>query len=131
MGSFDHLRTQRTVALTTFRKDGTGVSTPVSVVVAGEHAYVRTWSTAGKAKRLRRDPHVLIAPSTVRGTPTGPAIEATARLLDADGSAIARKLLSEKHPLLHGVLVPWIHRLRGNTTIHYELSAAEPTSPNA
>ena len=49
--------------LTTYKRDGTAVSTPVSVVVDrdGDVAYIRTYSHTGKAKRLRRNPAVLAA----------------------------------------------------------------------
>jgi hypothetical protein len=51
------------IQLTTFRRDGTAVSTPVHIV-AGDTAFFRTWNVAGKAKRLRHAPAVQIAPST-------------------------------------------------------------------
>jgi PPOX class probable F420-dependent enzyme len=114
---------QRTALLTTYRRDGTPVGTPVSIAVEGERAFFRTYDKAGKAKRLRRNPDVTIAPSTVRGTPTGPAIHARARLLGGDEAQHAAQALARKHPLLHGLLVPWFHRLRGYTTLHYELTA--------
>jgi hypothetical protein len=47
--------------------------------VLSGHAYFRTWSTSGKAKRLRRDAHLTVAPSTMRGRLTGPGFDATAR----------------------------------------------------
>lgn len=39
--------------------DGSAVPTAVNVVVSGIQASFRTWSTSGKAKRLRRDMRVL------------------------------------------------------------------------
>lgn len=113
---------QYTVLLTTYRRDGTPVGTPVNIAVDGDRAFVRTWDTAGKFKRIRNKPVVEIAPSTFRGTPTGPAIHARARVLSGDESAYAGQLLARKHPILQGLLVPLIHRLRGNTTIHFELT---------
>ena len=74
---------QKTALLTTFRRDGTPVPTPLSVAVDGDHAYVRTYEKAGKNKRLRNNRHVELAPSTTRGNPTGtpvPAAVAPARL---------------------------------------------------
>ncbi len=113
---------QQTVLLTTFRRDGTPVGTPVSIAVDGDRAYFRTWDTAGKLRRIRHTPEVMIAPSTVRGLPTGPALRARVRLLtDADADR-ARRLLSRKHPLLHGIVVPLAHRLLGNNTVHLELT---------
>ncbi|GAA5110348.1 PPOX class F420-dependent oxidoreductase [Pseudonocardia adelaidensis] len=116
--------TQRTVALTTFRRDGTPVSTPVSIAVDGDRAVFRSFAEAGKTRRLRRDPTVEVAPSTFRGRPTGPAIRATARLLDGDEADDAARLLRRKHPFLHGILVPLAHRVgrrRTGRTVHFEL----------
>jgi PPOX class probable F420-dependent enzyme len=117
---------QGTVLLTTFRRDGTPVGTPVNIAVEGEHAYIRTWDTAWKLKRLRNNPIVEVAPSTLTGKPTGPAIRARSRVLDGEAAAHAGRLLARKHPLLHGILVPLIHRLRGNRTVHVELTPIEP-----
>jgi uncharacterized protein len=123
MGAFDDLADQRNVVVTTYKRDGTGVATAVNVVVMGDHAYFRTWSTAGKAKRLRHNAQLLIAPSTARGKPTGPPIRATARLLGPDEEKPVRQALAQKYRLLQGRLVPWAHRLRHYRTVHYELTA--------
>jgi hypothetical protein len=124
VGAFDELVTQRTVVVTTYKRDGSAVPTPVNVVVSGDRAYFRTWSTSGKAKRLRRGTRVLIGPSTIRGTPTGPSIAAVARLLAPDEEGRIREALARKYPLLHGRIVPLIHRLRHYSTVHYELTAS-------
>ena len=124
---------QRTILLTTYRRDGTPVGlpvgspvgTPVHVAVEGGRAFVRTWDTTGKLKRIRNDPSVEICPSTVGGRPTGPGIRARARVLEGEESARAGRMLARKYPVLHGLLIPLVHRLRGNETIHIELSPAE------
>ena len=116
---------QKTALLTTFRRDGTPVPTPLSVAVDGDHAYVRTYEKAGKSKRLRNNRHVELAPSTTRGTPTGAPVPAEARRLDAAEDRHAARLLRRKHPLLHGILVPLLHRVgRAKTghTVHFELT---------
>jgi PPOX class probable F420-dependent enzyme len=120
--SLDRFRQQRTVLLTTFKRDGTGVDTPVSIAVDGERAFIRSWSTAGKAKRLRRDSHARIAPSTARGKPTGSPVDVELHLVKAEDAGTARKLLRRKHPILHGVLVPVMHRLARYSTVHYEVT---------
>jgi uncharacterized protein len=115
--------------LTTFRRDGTPVATPVHVVTEtgdGDVAYFRTWNTTGKAKRLRHTPAVLVAPSTFRGRPRGPAMRAEARLLDGEASQHAARLLAAKHPILHGRLIPWYHRRRGWVTQQYRLLPPPP-----
>ena len=73
---------QRTIALTSYRRDGTPVSTPVSIVVDGARAFIRTWDTTGKMKRIRNNPVVTIAPATFGGRATGPAVRMHARVLD-------------------------------------------------
>ncbi|MEV0092458.1 PPOX class F420-dependent oxidoreductase [Streptomyces sp. NPDC050738] len=116
---------QYAVLLTTHKRDGTSVGTPVSIAVDGDHAYIRTYASAGKAKRMRNFPEVEIAPSTLRGTPTGPAFKARTRLLEegTDECRRAARLLRRKHPVMHGVGVPVVHRLMRDKTLHYEVRA--------
>jgi uncharacterized protein len=113
---------QWAVLLTTYRRDGRPVGTPVSIAVDEDRAFVRTWDTSGKFKRIRNNPEVEVAPYTVLGRATGPAIHTRARVLEGDESARAARLLARKHPILHGLLVPAVHRLRGNETVHLELT---------
>lgn len=120
--TLESLARERTVLLTTYRKDGTPVATPVNVVVRGDHAYFRTYDQAFKAKRLARDPEVEIAPSTYRGTATGAAAHARTRLLTDEEAKPIRRLLARKHPFLQGFAVPVFHRLKGYRTLHYELT---------
>ena len=121
MSALDTLGRQRTVLLETRKRDGTWVGTPVNLVVDAGRAYFRSYNASGKAKRLRNFPQVRVAPSTFRGKPTGPSVPGTARLLNDEESVRARELLAAKHPLLQGRLVPAAHRLKGWTTLHYEL----------
>jgi PPOX class probable F420-dependent enzyme len=116
---------QKTVLSTTYRQDGRPVGTPVSLAVDGDHAYLRSFEQAGKTRRIRHNPTVDIAPSTARGRPTGPAVQATARRLEGAEARRAARLLAAKHPWLHGVLVPLTHRLgRAKTgkTVHFQLT---------
>jgi PPOX class probable F420-dependent enzyme len=121
---------QWAVLLTTYKRDGTPVGTAVNTAVEGDRAYFRTWDTAWKLRHIRNNPEVQFAPSTARGKPTAPAIEARARVLEGEGSARAGKLLASKYPALHGLLVPLVHRLRGNKTMHVELSPEKAPSQN-
>ena len=113
---------QHTVLLTTFRRNGTPVGTPVHIAVDGNRAVFRTWDATWKLKRIRNTPEVEVAPATTRGVTTGPAIRARARILDGNEAVAAGQALARKYPVMHGVLVPLIHRLRGNTTMHVELT---------
>jgi PPOX class probable F420-dependent enzyme len=116
---------QKYVRLTSYRKSGTAVSTPVHIAVESGHAFVRTWSTSGKYKRLVRNPAVELAPSTWRGRPTGPAIRARACVLGGAEAVHAAQALAQKYPLLQGILVPLYHRLRGYRTVHVELTPVD------
>jgi hypothetical protein len=77
----DLLGAAKYVLLTTFRKDGRAVPTPVWVARDGDELFVYSAPDAGKIKRIRRDGAVTIAPCTVRGTPTGDEAPGRARLL--------------------------------------------------
>ncbi len=116
---------QKTVLLTSYRRDGRPVGTPVSIAVDGDRAVFRSFEKAWKTRRIRANPRVELAPSTARGTPTGLAVQATARRLEGAESWDAARLLARKQPLLQGLLVPLAHRLgRAKTgrTVHFELT---------
>lgn len=68
---FAVLAASRYVSLTTFRKDGTPVATPVWVVALEGELWVWTNPGAGKVKRLRRSARAAIAPCRMRGEPLG------------------------------------------------------------
>jgi uncharacterized protein len=113
----------RQILLTTYRRDGTPVGTPVHVVVDGDVAYVRTFDPSGKLTRIRNHAEVEVAPSTVRGRPTGPASSATARVLSGAEAEHAAQLLAAKYPFLHGRLIPWYHRRKHLITTEIALTA--------
>ncbi|WP_256104815.1 PPOX class F420-dependent oxidoreductase [Streptomyces sp. ODS05-4] len=127
------LRRGRYLSLTTFRKDGTGVATPVWYAIDGGELVVWTRSDAWKVKRLRRDQRVLVAPCDVRGNvPEGaPRAEGTARLLqDAAELKRVRGLLSRKYTWQFWLVdVPATVFRRGkrpHTGIAVRLTAEEP-----
>jgi PPOX class probable F420-dependent enzyme len=119
---------QKTVVLTTYRRDGTPVNTPINIAVDGGHAYIRSFEKAWKVRRMRNNPLVAIAPSTTLGTATGPAILARARRLDERESKLAAWALARKHSLLQGILVPLTHRLfrfKTGRTVHFEVTPVQ------
>ncbi|MEO6500318.1 MAG: PPOX class F420-dependent oxidoreductase [Jatrophihabitantaceae bacterium] len=129
METFEHLRRADTVLLTTRRRDGSTVDTPVNLVVDDDGVgYVRTWSTSGKARRMRNFPGVRVAPCSVTGRPQGSDQPAIASLLSGPDVELARRLLACRFPVIHGRLVPLAHRLMRHDTVYYRLRpAAEPT----
>lgn len=73
----------RYVSLTTFRRDGTPVATPVWFAPLGDgRLAIVTDAEAGKRKRLRNDPRCTVAACDVRGNVHGPAIAARAEVVD-------------------------------------------------
>lgn len=81
--ALDLLGRARTVLLTSFRRDGTPVPTPVWVVRRGGELLIWTNPASGKIKRIRRNPAVTLAPSSFGGEPHGAAVPGIARLLGA------------------------------------------------
>jgi len=88
------------VLLTTFRKDGTPVGTPVWAVERDEKLYVWTESDSWKVKRIRRNPAVTVQPCGVRGAPRGGVREGTAQLLDIAETNRVRGMILRKYWLL-------------------------------
>lgn len=77
----DILKGHNFISLTTFRKSGVAVSTPVWFTVIGEKFYVFTDPTSGKVKRIRNNNQVKVAPSDAKGKVLGESFDAQARLL--------------------------------------------------
>ena len=88
---------QKYISLTTFRKTGVGVPTPVWFAEDDGKLYVMTRSTMGKAKRIRNNPQVKVAPCTIRGKVTGPEFTAKARFLPPEEHKHAREALNRKY----------------------------------
>jgi hypothetical protein len=115
------LKDSKTVLLTTYKRDGTAVGTPVSIAFDGDRAFFRSYDKAWKTRRLRHDPRARVAPCTLRGRPTGPAIQARATLLQGEQARSAARALARRHRVLQAILVPTAHRLMRYRTMHYEL----------
>jgi uncharacterized protein len=91
------IQAQKYISLTTFRKTGAGVPTPVWFGEEDGKLYVMTRSDMGKTKRIRNNPQVKVAPSTIRGKVTGPEFSATARILPREDHQKARASINRKY----------------------------------
>ncbi|WEH13859.1 PPOX class F420-dependent oxidoreductase [Streptomyces sp. VNUA24] len=98
--SLDALGAGKYLLLTTYRKNGTTVPTPVWVVRDGDALGVWTVADSWKVKRVRNRADVLVGPCDVRGNPTGGTVPARAEILDAAGSAAYRGLIARKYGVL-------------------------------
>ncbi|GAA3207795.1 PPOX class F420-dependent oxidoreductase [Streptomyces sp. XM83C] len=112
--------------VTSYRKNGTAVATPVWVVRDGDTLGVWTAADSWKVKRIRARPDVLVGPCDVRGRPTGAQVPATAELCDPQTTARYRRLIARKYGLI-GRLTLLGSRLRRGTdgTVGIRITLAE------
>lgn len=96
--------------LETYRKSGIAVRTPVWFAEQGGILYVYSLAGAGKVKRIRNEPRVMIVPCTVRGRPKGDWVEARARIAAQAEAERGHRLLNRKYPLKR--IGDWFSRLR-------------------
>ncbi|MEV6112782.1 PPOX class F420-dependent oxidoreductase [Streptomyces sp. NPDC052109] len=83
--------------VTSYRKNGAPVATPVWVVRDGDTLGVWTAADSFKVKRIRRRADVLVGPCDLRGNPTGEQVTATAEIADAATTARYRELIARKY----------------------------------
>ncbi|WP_410876169.1 PPOX class F420-dependent oxidoreductase [Nocardia sp. A7] len=120
------VRNARNVLLSTFRKDGTPVGTPVWAVAEGDKLYTVTFLGSWKVKRLRRDPAVTLQPCSLRGKPHGAVVRGTGRLLDADQTEWVRTLVKKKYPVVGRlIIVDSDRRLGKDGMIDIEITLSE------
>lgn len=97
--TIDDLAAGKYLSLATFKKDGTRVATPVWLARDGDRLYVITEAASGKAKRLRNSSRAQVASCDMRGTVTGPVVDATAVLLDEAGTTRVKAMIDAKYGL--------------------------------
>ncbi len=97
MTELERLAAARYLSLTTFRRDGTPVSTPVWLARDDDRLCVITEAESGKAKRLRHTARVELAPCTARGDETGPRAQGEAVLTDAAGTVRVRAAVARRY----------------------------------
>lgn len=120
--AFSNLEGHSYMSLTIYRKNGQPVSTPVWFAMEGDKLYVLTLGDAGKVKRIRNQPQVLVAPCKVNGEVVGEAVTGIARVLDADSGQYANRLLTRKYGLFKR-LFDLVHRITGRyaTRVYLEI----------
>jgi PPOX class probable F420-dependent enzyme len=87
------------ISLTTYRKDGTPVPTPVWHVAEGDTLTTVSAADAWKVKRIRNNPRVEVTPCDIRGKiqPGAQAVQGTARLLPPSETETARRLMERRY----------------------------------
>jgi uncharacterized protein len=127
--TLDTLGESQYVSITSYRRDGRGVPTPVWIVRDGDALAIWTPTESWKVKRIRRDPSVLVAPCDFGGNILGEPVSGRAVVLDAAGTERVRGLLRRKYGLV-GRLTVIGSRLRrgraGTVGIRITLDESSP-----
>jgi len=110
---------ERFVLLTTYRRSGEPVATPVWVLPDAGAAIVSTPEGAGKLKRLRADPRVTVQPCDRRGNVDAgaPVVEGRAEIItDSAASEAVNRRLARKYGIEFHIFmaIEWVVR-RGNS----------------
>jgi len=79
-----HLAQSNYILLSTRKKNGTRVATPVWFAEDRGYYYIFSAGNAGKIKRLKNFKDVTVAPCTVLGKPLGEALNGQAEILDSE-----------------------------------------------
>jgi hypothetical protein len=103
------------VSFTSFRKDGTPVSTPVWIAPGGDDLYFFSDTGAFKVKRIRNNPAVSLQPCDVRGRikEGSPVVSGLAEVLDHAETPRVRRIVNRKYRVM-GTLGGFFSRLRGS-----------------
>lgn len=107
---------QQYLNIETFRKNGQGVKTPVWFVQDGETLQIWTQAGAGKAKRIRNNSTVRVAPSTGSGEPTGTWVDAHAQTNESPEAIKHLETLMKKKYGAMFYIFGFLGRMRGGAT---------------
>lgn len=120
------------VSLTSYRKDGRPVATPIWIAPAEGKLYFFSEVAAYKVKRIRRNPDVTLQPCDVRGklAADSPVVAGTARILAFEDTPRVRKIVNHKYWLLGPLsqLGVWVTR-RQQASFAIEISPRTPAQP--
>jgi PPOX class probable F420-dependent enzyme len=89
--------------VTTYKRDGEAVPTPLWFGLADGKAYFRTYADAVKIKRIRNNPEVLIGPCDPRGKPKGPMAKASARVVSEQEKPRAEEIVQSNYGLMRRI----------------------------
>ena len=87
----------RYLSITSYKRDGQGVATPVWFVQRDGKLLVQTDAAAGKVKRIRRNPHVRIAVCTASGRLRSEPVPAVAEILPDSQISAVERLIADKY----------------------------------
>ncbi|HZT97066.1 MAG TPA: PPOX class F420-dependent oxidoreductase [Chloroflexota bacterium] len=100
----DQLRHEKYISLTSYRRNGEAVATPIWFAVDGDRIVAFTGAQTGKAKRIRANPSVGVAPCSLRGRVKGSSWQATARILPGSDGHWVMALIRRKYRVTKALL---------------------------
>jgi PPOX class probable F420-dependent enzyme len=92
-----HISQSNYILLSTRKKDGSRVATPVWFAEDNGFYYVFSAGNAGKIKRLRNFSDITVAPCTVTGKPLGEALNGRAIIFEAEKDIVTAHSALLKH----------------------------------
>jgi PPOX class probable F420-dependent enzyme len=96
----------RYLSVTSFKRDGTGVATPVWFVSDGTRLFALTDLHSAKIRRIGRNRRVLVAPCRANGKLRGEPVAATAEVLTGTAALeCVRKLLLARYTISYRVVM--------------------------
>ncbi|MFI6298908.1 PPOX class F420-dependent oxidoreductase [Nonomuraea sp. NPDC050790] len=110
-----NLGDEQYVSVTSYKRDGTPVATPVWCARDGEAVVIWTVADSWKVKRIRANPRVSVAPCDLRGRVSGPAVEGKAEILSAGETERVRAMLRRKYGLIGRITLLGSRLRRGAT----------------
>lgn len=105
------------LSVTSYKRDGTPVATPLWFVIDGERLLAMTDPSSGKAKRIRRNPVVTVAPCSAGGRLRGTSVPGLARFLDDEEIPRVERMIAHKYRMDRVLILPvyrLVQWLRGN-----------------
>src|SRR4249919_3116979 len=123
------------LSVTSYRRDGRGVSTPVWFVRDGQRLLIETDVDSFKVKRMRREPRVAIARCTMRGKIRELPTPGESEFLPDDQVRRVERLMAHKYRVEVLIFRPLraiqralhVGRYRGTPVIVAITPAAEPS----
>jgi PPOX class probable F420-dependent enzyme len=111
----------RYLSITSFKRDGSAVATPVWCVPDGERLFALTDLHSAKVRRIRRNPRVLVAPCGPSGKLRAEPVEARAEVLTAtEDLEHVQKLLLRRYKVSYRAVMLFYRlgrRLRGRSSV--------------
>jgi uncharacterized protein len=117
---FSILEKHKYINLTTFRKSGEAVTTPIWFALDGSKLYAWTSIESGKAKRIRNNKRVRVQPSTARGKGLGDTLDGTAFFLSEGKAAAAQRAMDNKYGLMKKIFA-FFGKLQKRQNVYLEI----------